>query len=163
MKEDIVKYEIALKLNNKGFNEKTTFSYNQEQIINPLVIEKYGNLSDDGYYDLTTEGGGELDWDYVYIYSNELVKTDRIYIKRNTISAPTIYQVGKWLRKEHNIDIIPMPLSPSTVLKVMDGEKYALYLFQNGNRIIQDTKKVCFATYEEALLNGILYIIENVL
>lgn len=163
MKEDIVKYEIALKLNNKGFNEKTTFSYNQEQIINPLVIEKYGGLSDDGYYELTKQGGGELDWDYVYIYSNELVKTDRIYINRNTISAPTIYQVGKWLRKEYNIDIIPMPLSPSTVLKVMDGEKYALYLFQNGNRIIQDTKKVCFVTYEEALLNGILYIIENVI
>jgi hypothetical protein len=65
------------------------------------------------------------------------------------------------LRKEYNIDIIPMPLSPSTVL--MGGEKYALYLFQNGNRIIQDTKKVCFVTYEEALLNGILYTIENVI
>ena len=163
MKEDIVSHDIAIKLSEKGFDYKTTYSYNEEQIINPLVIEKYGNLSDDGYYDLTTEGGGELDWDYVYIYSNELVKTDRIYVKRNTISAPTIYQVGKWLRKEYNIDIIPMPLSPSTVLKVKGGEKYALYLFQNGNRIIQDTKKVCFVTYEEALLNGILYIIENVI
>lgn len=161
MKEDIVTYDIAVKLDEKGFNYKTTYSYNQEQIINPLVIEKYGNLSDDGYYDLTKEGGGELDWDYVYIYSNELVKTDRIYIKRNTVSAPTIYQVGKWLRTEHKIDIIPMPLSPSTLL--MGREKYALYLYQNGKRILQDTKKVCFVTYEEALLNGILYIIENVI
>ena len=163
MKEDIVSHDIAIKLSEKGFDYKTTYSYNEEQIINPLVIEQYGGLSDDGYYDLTKEGGGDLEWDFVYIYSYELVKTDRIYVNRNTVSAPTIYQVGKWLRKEYNIDIIPMPLSPSTVLKVMGGEKYALYLFQNGNRIIQDTKKVCFATYEEALLNGILYIIDNVL
>ena len=45
----------------------------------------------------------------------------------------------------------------------MDGEKYALYLFQNGNRIIQDTNKVCFITYEETLINGIKYVIENIL
>ena len=161
MKEDIVSHDIAIKLSEKGFDYKTTYSYNEEQIINPLVIEQYGGLSDDGYYDLTKEGGGDLDWDFVYIYSYELVKTDRIYVNRNTVSAPTIYQVAKWLRTEHNIDVIPTPLNQSTLL--MGGEKYVLYLFKNGQRIIQDTKKVCFATYEETLLNGILYIIENVL
>ena len=77
------------------------------------------------------------------------------------MSAPTIYQVAKWLRTEHNIEVVPMPLSPSTVL--MGGEKYVLYLFKDGQRIIQNTNKVCFITYEEALLNGILYIIENVI
>ena len=161
MKEDIVSYDIAIKLNEKGFNYKTTYSYNQEQIINPLVIEQYGGLSDDGYYELTKEGGGDLDWDYVYIYSNELVKTDHIYINRNTVSAPTIYQVAKWLRTEHNIEVVPMPLSPSTVL--MGNEKYVLYLFKDGQRIIQNMKKNCFLTYEETLINGIKYVIDNVL
>jgi hypothetical protein len=54
-----------------------------------------------------------------------------------------------------------MPLSPSTVL--MGGEKYALYLFKDGQRIIQNTNKVCFITYEETLINGIKYVIDNVL
>ena len=161
MKEDIVSHDIAIKLSEKGFDYKTTYSYNEEQIINPLVIEQYGGLSDDGYYDLTKEGGGDLEWDFVYIYSYELVKTDRIYVNRNTVSAPTIYQVAKWLRTERNIDVVPMPLSPSTVL--MGGEKYVLYLFKDGQRIIQNTNKVCFITYEETLINGIKYVIDNVL
>lgn len=161
MKEDIVSHDIAIKLSEKGFDYKTTYSYNEEQIINPLVIEQYGGLSDDGYYDLTKEGGGDLEWDFVYIYSYELVKTDRIYVNRNTVSAPTIYQVAKWLRTEHNIEVVPMPLSPSTVL--MGGEKYVLYLFKDGQRIIQNTNKVCFITYEETLINGIKYVIENIL
>jgi hypothetical protein len=161
MKEDIVSHNIAVKLSEKGFDYKTTYSYNEEQIINPLVIEQYGGLSDDGYYELTKDGGGDLEWDFVYIYSNELVKTDRIYVNRNTVSAPTMYQVAKWLRTEHNIEVVPMPLSPSTVL--MGGEKYALYLFKDGQRIIQNTNKVCFITYEETLINGIKYVIDNVL
>jgi hypothetical protein len=161
MKEDIVSHNIAVKLSEKGFDYKTTYSYNEEQIINPLVIEQYGGLSDDGFYELTKDGGGDLEWDFVYIYSNELVKTNRIYVNRNTVPAPTIYQVAKWLRTEHNIEVVPMPLSPSTVL--MGGEKYALYLFKDGQRIIQNTNKVCFITYEETLINGIKYVIDNVL
>jgi hypothetical protein len=161
MKEDIVSHNIAVKLSEKGFDYKTTYSYNEEQIINPLVIEQYGGLSDDGFYELTKDGGGDLEWDFVYIYSNELVKTNRIYVNRNTVPAPTIYQVAKWLRTEHNIEVVPMPLSPSTVL--MGGEKYVLYLFKDGERIIQNTNKVCFITYEETLINGIKYVIDNVL
>ena len=161
MKEDIVSHNIAVKLSKKGFDYKTTYSYNEEQIINPLVIEQYGGLSDDGYYELTKDGGGDLEWDFVYIYSNELVKTNRIYVNRNTVPAPTIYQVAKWLRTEHNIDIVPTPLNKSTLL--MGGEKYALYLFKDGQRIIQNTNKVCFITYEETLINGIKYVIDNVL
>ncbi len=161
MKEDIVSHNIAVKLSEKGFDYKTTYSYNEEQIINPLVIEQYGGLSDDGYYELTKDGGGDLEWDFVYIYSNELVKTNRIYVNRNTVPAPTIYQVAKWLRTEHNIDIVPTPLNKSTLL--MGGEKYALYLFKDGQRIIQNTNKVCFITYEETLINGIKYVIDNVL
>ena len=161
MKEDIVSHNIAVKLSEKGFDYKTTYSYNEEQIINPLVIEQYGGLSDDGYYELTKDGGGNLEWDFVYIYSNELVKTNRIYVKRNTVPAPTIYQVAKWLRTEHNIDIVPTPLNRSTLL--MSGEKYVLYLFKDGERIIQNTNKVCFITYEETLINGIKYVIDNVI
>lgn len=161
MKEDIVSHNIAVKLSEKGFDYKTTYSYNEEQIINPLIIEQYGGLSDDGYYELTKDGGGDLEWDFVYIYSNELVKTNRIYVNRNTVPAPTIYQVAKWLRTEHNIDIVPTPLNKSTLL--MGGEKYVLYLFKDGERIIQNTNKVCFITYEETLINGIKYVIDNVL
>lgn len=103
--QDFIPYKLALKLREKGFNYDCLFAYNDEQIINPEVVEKYGELSDDGYYELTKDGGGELDWDYVYIYETQLIPKNYIILKRNFVEAPTIALVLKWLRKEKNIDV----------------------------------------------------------
>lgn len=49
--EDFVTFDLAVKLKEKGFKKKCLFAYNDEQVINPKVIEEYGNLTDDGYYE----------------------------------------------------------------------------------------------------------------
>ena len=104
--EDFIPYDLAVKLRDKGFNCNCLFAFNDEQIINPDVVETYGVLSDDGYYELTKDGGGELDWDYVYIYETKLMLKRNIILKRNFIDAPTISQVLNWLRNNHNIFIV---------------------------------------------------------
>lgn len=61
MIEDFVPIELAIRLKDIGFKSKTLFCYNDVQVINPEVIEKYGELTDDGYYELTEEGGGGIE------------------------------------------------------------------------------------------------------
>ena len=103
--QGILPIDLAKTLKEKGFNDKTFFSYNEEQIINPDIIEKYGYLSDDGYYELTKDCGGDLNFEDVYIYTAQLMLTDDIRFPRNTISAPLIDNVLSWLRDVHHLNI----------------------------------------------------------
>ena len=158
--EDFVTFEIAKKLKEKGFNYKTIYSYNEEQIINPLVIEQYGELSDDGYYELTKEGGGDLEWSFVYIYNYELVKTDRIYVNRNTLSSPTISQVLKWLRKEKNIHI------PIDFFVDIDTNEVCWYY--SIKDIKNELNYISYVysgkeSYENSVLAGIEYVLDNLI
>ena len=50
----------------RNFNAPSDSHYFRHQIIYPCIIEKYGELTDDGYYELTKDCGGELDFDDVY-------------------------------------------------------------------------------------------------
>lgn len=51
--------------------------YFKHQIIYPVIVEQYGELTDDGYYELTKDCGGELDFDDVYGYEWVLESNDR--------------------------------------------------------------------------------------
>lgn len=103
--EDFVTFEIAKKLKEKGFDYKCLFVYNKEQIINPEIVKAFGELSDDGYYELTKEGGGKIDWSFVYINEYQLIQYRDVLVAREMIKAPTISQVLKWLRKEKKYHI----------------------------------------------------------
>ena len=50
------------------FEVESDSHYFLNQIIRPEIIEKYGDLTDDGYYELTRNCGGKLDFDEVYGY-----------------------------------------------------------------------------------------------
>lgn len=104
--EDFVTYELAVKLKEKGFDYKCLFVYNKEQIINPEIVKAFGELTDDGYYELTKEGGGKLDWSFVYINEYQLIQYRDVLFAREMIKAPTISQVLKWLREEKKIYIM---------------------------------------------------------
>lgn len=103
--QGILPIDLAKKIKEKGFKEKTLFSYNEEQIINPVIVEKYGCLTDDGYYELTKDGGGNLNFEDVYVYTTQLILTNDIIVSRNTISAPLIDNVLSWLRDVHHLNI----------------------------------------------------------
>ena len=59
------------------FEVESDSHYFRHQIIRPEIIEKYGDLTDDGYYELTKDCGGELDFDEVYGYEWVLEENNR--------------------------------------------------------------------------------------
>ena len=155
MKEEFVPYDLAVKLKEKGFNEKCLFAYNDEQVINPKVVEEYGNLSDDGYYELTEDGGGKLKWDNVYIYEQQIIFRDKIIIKRNFVDAPTISQVLKWLREDKKIYL--------EIVIVVDAE-YMCDIYKISPRPIECLGSTeYFKTYEQAAIEGIEYVLDNLI
>lgn len=101
--EDYVEKDIAIALYEHGFVPEKfgcEYVYSYETIINPEVEEKYNpddRFTDSDYYELTKDGGGELDWDYVYI--KEWVFRKKEYFGKE-IPAPTIYEVQRWFRKK---------------------------------------------------------------
>jgi hypothetical protein len=60
-----------------NFSIDSCCHYFKQQIIYPVIVEKYGELTDDGYYELTKDCGGELDFDDVYGYEWVLESNDR--------------------------------------------------------------------------------------
>lgn len=49
-----------------GVKPSKFFAIVKKQQIRQEIIDKYGELSDDGYYELTKDCGGKLDFDEVY-------------------------------------------------------------------------------------------------
>lgn len=112
MEKQVISKELAELFYNKGVVIPSILCYNDEQVINPEVIEKYGELSDDGYYELTEEGGGDLKWDYVYVYETQLLHRSDVWLLRNFCPAPTIDQVINYLYEQYHI-FINVSLYPS--------------------------------------------------
>lgn len=83
------------------FKVQSDYHYFLNQIIYPCIVEQYGELTDDGYYELTKTGGGELDFCDVYGYewvleSNEKYRDPEFY---KIIPAYSIYTVVDELLK----------------------------------------------------------------
>ena len=84
-----------------NFHTPSDFHYFRHQIILPEIVEKYGDLTDDGYFELTKRGGGKLRFDQVYGYewvieSNNKYRDPGIY---NTIPAYSINTIVDELLK----------------------------------------------------------------
>ncbi len=149
---EFVTFEIAEKLKEKGLNIDSLFAFNDMQIINPEVIKKYGELTDDGYYELTKDGGGELEWDDVYIYQQQLLQRREIIIRRNFVLAPTISQVLKWLREEKDLII--------TTLYNSNGWSYWI---QRSEDALILSKKDNFSFFDNAIIEAINYTLDNLI
>lgn len=160
MIEDFVPIELAIRLKDIDFKSKTLFCYNDVQVINPEVIEKYGNLTDDGYYELTEDGGGELKWDYVYIYQTKIMLNSEVICEKNRVPAPTIGEVVNWLLKDKNIFICthPRPMGITFIIyKNVFFDNYVL------NYDFEYEGENSYFTPQDALIEGIQYICENLL
>ena len=105
MKENFVNYKTALALENLGYSPESLFSgmvYAERTRVRDDAEERFGSLTDDGYYDLTVEGGGTLPWEEVYETS---VMLDRPYGFGREVPAPTIYEAASFLRVNNKIHI----------------------------------------------------------
>ena len=156
-----VDYNTAKKLNEQGFKEKTLFVYGYKQTIRLEIREKYGELSDDGYYELTKAWGGKLRFNQVYYNELVIVNREHCYYlldENKVINAPTIEEVKEWLRKEKNIHV-------STDIKTKGFKtsvlKYAKNNTQTFNVNVIYTNKKHFNTSEESEMCAIKYILRN--
>ena len=160
---NFIPYEIEKKLQDKGFNHNSPFAYNDEQIINPEVVEKYGELSDDGYYELTKDCGGTLDFDYVYIYKRTIMPKRNIFVERNFLLAHVPSQALEWLRNEKQILVTIIPMETSIgktelcfgIYKITDDLYQPLY-----NGYIENKSN---SKYEDVELKAIEYVIDNLI
>lgn len=97
-----VDIDIANRIKELGFDIPYSCMYVSIQDINDEVREKHGELSDCGFYELTKEGGGEYDWDYVYVRREQLMSRNRCYYT-DFIKAPFVEDVLKYFRDEKDI------------------------------------------------------------
>ena len=108
--KEIISLKVAKALFYKTeYTEWCEQSYARGVQITKYAIEKYGELSDDGYYELTKRGGGNeprhkiYDQRYClslnYRGSNGWFKKEGIF----AMSAPSVYEVQRWLREERGI------------------------------------------------------------
>lgn len=137
--EDFVTYEQAISLANLGFDKYCTHYYcsNRPNYLNEVSPKTFGMYSID--YDFNyTEGTGNIDFD-------------------DCVSAPTLAQAQKWLRKEKNLYIYAEPIITNCV------DKYFYTICEISNKM-QTWSNIDFDSPEEALSAGItecIKLLEN--
>ena len=144
MKEDFVPYDIAVKLKEKGFNEKCFAYYDVEDNVGLLYNTQYSDeILPCQYTDLLASynsGNGE-----VHLDNSEYC-----------IDAPTISQVLKWLRETKNIEVVASFSYRNKVWGYQVGDMTLL----EDSILSYDYS---FPTYEEAALAGITYCLDNLI
>lgn len=129
MNEDYVSYEQAVKLKELGFDWKCTHFYNSTmEFPNEILsIERHNCIE-------------------IYDYSN---------VDIFLYSAPTLYQVQKWLREVKKIIIC---IGHGTSIPAM----YYWYINKpDGTTIDGEIDSTDYDTYEEALSKAIDKVLEN--
>ena len=139
---DFVTFEIAKRLKEKGFDEECLAYYTSEYTLyNNKVV-----LCDDKYLNVS-----EIDYeDCLYSYNTQKDKS-----LSTIVDAPRVSQVLKWLREEKNIHIC---IGYSDNINAMWDYEVTLLdgaLYQNSD--------FGYKSYEEAVLAGIEYVLDNLI
>lgn len=79
--------------------------YMQGWRVREDAYERFGGQTDDGFYELTKDGGGNLNWEDVY--TNDWAISDGYYPMpgQDYVLCPTIYEVQTYLLKKHKFQI----------------------------------------------------------
>lgn len=134
MNEDFVSFEIAKKLKEKGFTCKLPFAmYNEIRQFCLLTTSAHYHVCASGYKYREYYDYGDFD-EYDYI-------------------APTIDQVLEWLRKEKKI----------YVLIEVEYEDWFEYKIVQTIKGIRGSNTRVYETFEEAVLAGIEYALDNLI
>ena len=137
---EFVTFDIAKILNEKGFREKCLAYYDVLDNVGLLYNTQYtDDISPCQYTDLLFSHN-----------SGEGKQTDD---SEYCVDAPTIEQVLTWMRKEKKIHII---------ISASYDENY----WWEARDFIRKVSEYCdneFDSYEESAIDGIKYVIENVI
>lgn len=139
--EDFVTFEIAKKLKEKGFREKCLAYYDVEDNVGLLYNMQYSDkLCPCQYTDLLVS------------YNSDAISSD-LDTSGNCIDAPTISQALKWLRKEKKIHICVD----------FDGDMNWYYQIAIYGSTDIAADGYGYNGYEEAILCGIEYVLDNLI
>lgn len=132
MEKNYVSYETALKLKELGFGEKCYSVYRNEQHIREEIVTNYGELSDDGYYELTVDSGCGI----------------------------LVMDVVEWLCDKHNIIVTYVPdwVSPSDTKFHYD---FKIFLNENKSLHKEWSDDVAYGTIKMCMKRGVEYAINN--
>lgn len=149
---DLVPFEIAKKLKEKGFKEKCLAYYDIEDNVGLLYNTQYTNkILPCQYIDLLqSHNSGEA----------EIQPDD----SEECVDAPTISQVLKWLREEKKIDVLPQRghISIDKNSKVTRYYNVNIY-FERSFACTLDNDEQDYSTYEQAAFAGIKHILDNLI
>ena len=141
--EDYVSFETAKLLKEKGFDE----GLHWQQVTGRYALRGFSfERWDWGIYEISYKEGEFIHFHDQYFYYTEVKD------KKNTIVAPTLQMVMKWMRVIHNIDVSITP----------DRKKnYTALVFVNKE--LPFVSIGSFQTYEEACEAAIKYCLENLI
>lgn len=104
-----ISVEIALLLSNTSFSiddmeEWYRHTYTKGSIVREDAYKRFGELTDDGFYELTKDGGGDLDWDE--IYTNDWHLTNHYPMDdEKFLLCPTLDEVRNYFLKKKKLQI----------------------------------------------------------
>ena len=110
-KNEYCDFELSQKLNALGYETESDRVYCKTTEVSDRIHEEYPGLSDDGYYELTKEGGGELEWEDVY--ETKFRFMSYVYRDLDYFYAPRYVTVVHWLESEHDMKFKMDPIDSS--------------------------------------------------
>lgn len=142
MEDEIVSFETAMLLKEKGFNEPCSYYYEDNELYKLA------------YYH--GDGAG-------FVCNNSPIN-DRLLCEEMQCTAPTQSLAQKWLREIHNITFNANPHSNDgkivyvVTIKVISSNKYIDF------NVMMDTsnKAIMFDTYEDAIEAGLEYCLKTI-
>ena len=142
MEDEIVSFETAMLLKEKGFNEPCSYYYENNDLYKL------------GYYH--GEGTG-------FVRNNSPID-GRFLCEKMQCTAPTQSLAQKWLRETRNITFNANPHSNDgkiiyvVTIKVISSNKYIDF------NVMMDTsnKATMFDTYEDAIEDGLKYCLKSI-
>lgn len=142
MEDEIVSFETAMLLKEKGFNEPCSYYYENNELYKL------------GYYH--GDGTG--------FSRNDAPINDRLLCEEMQCTAPTQSLAQKWLRETRNITFNANPHSNDgkiiyvVTIKVISSNKYIDF------NVMMDTsnKAIMFDTYEDAIESGLKHCLKSI-
>ena len=142
MEDEIVSFETAMLLKEKGFNEPCSYYYEDNELYKLC------------YY----QGNG------TGFSRNDSPINDKLSCEEMQCTAPTQSLAQKWLRETRNITFNANPHSNDgkiiyvVTIKVISSNKYIDF------NVMMDTsnKAIMFDNYEEAIESGLKYCLKSI-
>ena len=142
MEDEIISFETAMLLKEKGFNEPCSYYYEDDELYKLCHYQGDGN----GFA------------------RNSSHINDRLSCEEMQCTAPTQSLAQKWLRETHHVTFNANPFSNkgkivyTVTIKVISNNKYIDF------NVMMDTsnKAIMFDTYEDAIEAGLKYCLKSI-